>query len=103
MQGSSWSYVPHGLPARSINKTDRGFVTAFVVSMKDTSVNVNPLNKVRSFSKSKELTCPHCGQTLPQLLHVVRPILVSCLKGTPIITSCFATLAISAKVSNYGV
>src|SRR5208283_2512929 len=95
MQGSSWSYVPQGFPARSIRNVAMEFVDSLTVPTWDVQISRNPAKRLMSLRVSKVFTCPQGGFTLPQEWQVQRPILTSCLNGTPMMISCLATLFIS--------
>src|ERR1039457_7091202 len=75
--GSSWSYVPHGFPARSNKSTDNQFVRALVSPTKVTDIGLSSGKSSRSLSSSKKLTWPHGGFFRPHPEHVVRPNRVS--------------------------
>src|ERR1700691_2951251 len=97
MQGSSWSYVPQGFPARSMMKVDRAVVESLVVPTKEVEISRNSENNFLSLPRSKVFTCPHGGLAFPQAWQVQRPTLMSCRNGTPTIISCLATLTISLQ------
>src|ERR1035437_2064268 len=95
MHGSSCSYVPQGFPAMHINIVETGFVSDRTDPTKDDAPMLSPGNSLASRRSSKRFTWPHGGFLRPQDRHVVRPSRVSCLYGTPMITSWRASLPIS--------